>query len=247
VTFFDQIQVVCKQNKLKRKNNMSQTSNKKTVTSTTPKDLITDINANHHKYILRVGQFNVLNLVKENVNFYGKSHYSADEVTQKVNWIADQLKRMNSGIVGFEEVFDHATLLRATKASGLYQDSNVISANANGHGPTVAIASIFPILSTKVIQDFPTSAIMEYNNVQIPIVKFSRPILRAEVQLPFGRTVVVYVVHAKSKRPIVSDQSRHDQKAKAVGHGLSLLVRAAESVALRHIIVDELENNPYNF
>jgi predicted extracellular nuclease len=112
---------------------------KSSVSTVPTHDIITDINNTSTKYILRVGQFNLLNLVKENVNFYGKSHYTTDEVNKKIAWISEQLKSMNACIVGFEEVFDHQTLLRATKASGLYQDANVITASANGHSPTVGM------------------------------------------------------------------------------------------------------------
>jgi endonuclease/exonuclease/phosphatase (EEP) superfamily protein YafD len=69
-------------------------------------------------------------------------------------------------------------------------------------------------------------------------------------------------MHLKSKRPIVEDKLRHDQKAKviqkkyydydtchynyvqkALGHARSLIIRAAESAAVRCILVDEMRNN----
>jgi hypothetical protein len=54
---------------------------------------------------LRVGQFNVLNLVKEDTLFYGNEKYSKEKVDKKVAWITEQLKRMNATIVGFEVCF----------------------------------------------------------------------------------------------------------------------------------------------
>lgn len=50
----------------------------------------------------------------------------------------------------------------------------------------------------------------------------------------------MFVCHLKSKRPIVSDDLRHDAKAKAVGHALSLVHRAAEAAALRCLVIDDV-------
>ncbi|KAL0490350.1 hypothetical protein AKO1_006511 [Acrasis kona] len=206
-------------------------------------DSVKNITNNKETYELRLGQFNVLNLQKENVTFYHGNRFTPDQVVEKVNWIGGQLKKMKACIVGFEEVFDHNTLLRATRASGLYKDSEVYTANANGHSPTVGLASKFPVLNTQSIIDFPKSALMEYNHIQIPITKFSRPVLRASIQLPYHITATVFVVHSKSKKPMVPKEHRHEQKSKSMGSALSLLVRTAEAVALRHIIIDELETN----
>jgi predicted extracellular nuclease len=195
------------------------------------------------KYELRVGQFNVLNLVKENEFYYGREKYTIDEITNKTEWIAQQLKRMNCCIVGFEEVWHRETLLRATRLSGLYKDDQVYTFNANGSSPTLALASTWPVKEIQEIVDFPKSASLSYDSVTIPITKFSRPIIRAVIELPFHVKVTVFVVHAKSKRPVVADKDRHDQKKKAVGHAISLIVRAAEATALRHILVDELNKD----
>ncbi len=78
------------------------------------------------KIKLRVGQFNVLNLVRAGVKFYGNNSYSEELVKKKVSWIAHQLQNMDAGIVGFEEVFHADVLQRAIDESGLYKGAHVV-------------------------------------------------------------------------------------------------------------------------
>jgi predicted extracellular nuclease len=193
---------------------------------------------------LRVGQFNVLNLVRENVKFYGNQKYSLELLEKKLNWMAHQLQQMNADVVGFEEVFHVDPLERAIKKSGLYPKGEIVSFGADGTNPTVALVSAFPVLEKESISDFPPESILNLEGVTLPITKFSRPVLRAVVQLPTEHKVTFFVTHLKSKRPIVDEPNkRHDQKAKAVGHALSCVVRAAEAAALRCLLVDEMHRN----
>jgi predicted extracellular nuclease len=191
---------------------------------------------------LRVGQFNVLNLVKENTVFYEHEKYKKETVDKKVAWITEQLKRMNATIVGFEEVFHVEVLKRATDACDLFQGGEVVC-YGDGTGPSVALASRYPILDKENIVHFPKEAILHFDGTELPITKFSRPVLRCVIGLPTGHSVTVFVIHLKSKRPLVEDSLRHDQKAKAIGHAKALIIRAAEATAVRCILVNEMRNN----
>jgi endonuclease/exonuclease/phosphatase family metal-dependent hydrolase len=99
-------------------------------------------------------------------------------------------------------------------------------------------------LEKEIISDFPPESILTVDNCALPLKKFQRPILRAVVKLPNGMELCVMVAHAKSKRPVVASDKRHDQKAKAVGLAVSTVYRAAESAALRCLIVEEIKKNP---
>jgi len=89
------------------------------------------------KIKLRVGQFNVLNLVREGVKFYGNNSYSKEKVDKKVSWIANQLQNMDAGIVGFEEIFHADVLQRAIDESGLYKGGHLVCyGDGNGNGPS---------------------------------------------------------------------------------------------------------------
>jgi len=150
---------------------------------------------------------------------------------------------MDCGIVGFEEVFHSETLKRAVDASGCFKGGEIIS-HGTGSGPTVALATTLLVESFKFISDFPKEAILNFEGLgHLPITKFSRPVLRAVLRLPTGLPVTVFVMHLKSKRPVVSPEGRHDPKLKAIGHALSLITRAAEAAALRCILIDEMNEN----
>jgi endonuclease/exonuclease/phosphatase family metal-dependent hydrolase len=181
-------------------------------------------------------------MVKEHCTFYNNEKYSQDQVDKKVKWTGKQLKKMNADIVGFEEVFHDEVLSRAVTKSGVYEGAELICPNADGTSPRVALLSRFPIKEKNSIVDFPKESELAVDGRVIPIRTFSRPILRSVITLPSGHDVTVFVTHMKSKRPIVDDKKRHDQKAKAVGHALSTIVRAAEAAAFRCLLVDEMRN-----
>ncbi|KJE97055.1 endonuclease/exonuclease/phosphatase [Capsaspora owczarzaki ATCC 30864] len=194
--------------------------------------------------LLRVGQFNLLNLVKENVKFYCGEMYTKEQVDLKVNWIAQQLRHMKSDILGFQEVFHEEVLRRAIAQSGIYSaDTQLILFGAEGSGPRVGLLSRYPVVDTEEIHEFPPESLIEIDSHIIPVKKFYRPVLRCVVRLPTGDLVTVFCLHLKSQRPMVDSAHRHDLKAKAIGQAKSLVIRAAESAAVRCILVTEMRNN----
>ncbi len=147
------------------------------------------------KLKLRVGQFNVCNLVKEGVKFYDHEIYSKSQVDKKVSWIANQLKKMNSQIVGFEEVF-HADVLmvlildiihnlislkRAINESGIYTSPQLVCFGADGTAPRVALVSSYPVIEQDSIEHFPKESLLSLEGLPLPITRFSRPV--SELQL----------------------------------------------------------------
>jgi len=145
----------------------------------------------HKGFKLRVGQFNLLNMAKAGVDFYPNERYTQDEVDSKVQWTASQLKKMNAGLVGFEELIHEEVLLDAIKKSGLpkglhfcccacvkvlhiiHLEGELVS-YPTGY-PGVALYSIYKVVESESIVDFPPEAILTVNSCQMPITKFSRP------------------------------------------------------------------------
>eukprot|EP01098_Paradermamoeba_levis_P016634 TRINITY_DN906_c0_g1_i3.p1 TRINITY_DN906_c0_g1~~TRINITY_DN906_c0_g1_i3.p1 ORF type:complete len:336 (-),score=33.92 TRINITY_DN906_c0_g1_i3:622-1629(-) len=216
---------------------------------------------NQAKYKVNVGQFNVCNLVREGTPYYGKHTYTEKEVNSKVAWIAAQLERMQSEIVGFEEVFHQEVLQQAVTKSGFFPRGNPallllsflcahlwftgeLVCFGDGTIPSVAMMSSFPVLEKESIKKFPEESLIYLGDDSVPFDSFQRPALRCVVQLPNNIAVTVFVLHLKSKRPVVDDDERHDQKKKAIGHAVSLMIRAAEATAFRHIFLDELKKYP---
>ncbi|WNJ21384.1 endonuclease/exonuclease/phosphatase family protein [Pontibacter sp. G13] len=197
------------------------------------------------KRIIRIGTFNLFNLVLPNHRFYGKRRYSEGKYLRKINWVAQQLDRMRADIVGFQEVFHQEALVDAVNTSHYLRGAHVIAANPSGRKPVVGLASKYPIEEWHTLEDF--EEVLDIDDETLPAFKFRRPILRAVLRIRDDLNMIVYVVHLKSKRPDVPEGvDPHDNFERAKGQARSLVIRAAESIALRSVIMDDLrgDNDP---
>lgn len=193
----------------------------------------------------RIGTFNLYNLALPDTPFYGQ-RYTPAEYTQKLAWIAGQLDRMQADIVGFQEVFDQEALQQALHQSNFCQKFYLLMAPSSEDAPAVAIASRFPILDSKIIREFPAAAQLDIQGAKMPLSHFTRPVLAARLRITDAVECTVFVVHLKSKRPIVPDQAdRHHPIEKAKGQARSLMLRAAEAIALRVLLMEVLQNRDY--
>jgi predicted extracellular nuclease len=101
-------------------------------------------------------------------------------------------------------------------------------------------------LSYRYITDFPATAQLDIQGAAIPLSHFSRPVLVAQIQLTETVECTVFVAHLKSKRPIFPDNAdRQDPIEIAKGQARSLMLRAAESIALRVLLMSVLQNRTY--
>ncbi|MGB1234713.1 MAG: endonuclease/exonuclease/phosphatase family protein [Planktomarina sp.] len=57
-----------------------------------------------------IASFNVKNLIGADQEYYKFQSYTPEEYAWKEDWLADQLLTMNADIVGFQEIFDEASL-----------------------------------------------------------------------------------------------------------------------------------------
>ncbi len=190
---------------------------------------------------IKIGNFNLFNLVKPNVHYYGSRKYSHTDYGKKCEWIGHQLDKMRSSIVAFQEVFHHEALKDALSKSEFMKDAYYVTASCDGQRPTVGIASRYPILESEVICDFPAPLTIDGN--QMPFTSFSRAVLRVEI-LVETIPMTFYVTHLKSKRPLMEDgEDPHDPIDRAKGKARALLIRSLESVALREILVKRMRGN----
>ena len=194
----------------------------------------------------KVATFNLLNLALAGKRYYNHTY---DETTykRKVEWLAAHLRFMNADIVGFQEVFHAEALEEVIAATDSYRNANILVGDRpeNG-GPAVALVSRFPVSDVDVVTDFPEQARLDIDGMNVPINKFSRPILRAKLRLSDELSITVYVAHLKSKRPKLPDGvNPHDPHERGKGEARSLIIRAAEATALRHLLLDTLEGTNY--
>ncbi|MDM8518487.1 endonuclease/exonuclease/phosphatase family protein [Anaerolineales bacterium HSG6] len=192
----------------------------------------------------KIGTFNLYNLVLPNVTYYRRHEYSQQQYQQKKTWLARQLQRMDADIIGFQEVFQAKALQAVLKESKQYDSASMIVGKEHGHGPVLGLVSRFPIQASHFISRFPRQTQLDFDGVDLPIREFNRPVLRATVEIKKGLEVTVFVVHLKSKRPIIPEgENPHDPLEQAKGEARSLIVRAAEATALRHLILEAVQDS----
>lgn len=193
-----------------------------------------------HKNI-NVGNFNLLNLVNPDITYYGRRRYSQRSFKQKCEWIGSQLDRMKGDIVGFQEIFHEDAFEKVLQHSKHLSGANFVVGNPTGELPRVGLATKYEILEHEVIEDFPS--LMNIEGAEIPIAKFSRPVLRAKVRINPTLVITVFVVHLKSKRPaLISGENRSNPVDLARGQARSLIRRAVEATALREVLMKDLLN-----
>jgi Endonuclease/Exonuclease/phosphatase family len=198
---------------------------------------------------VKVGTFNVLNLARPGERYYpDEPAYSNDEFDRKADWIGEQLRRMDVDLVGFQEVFHEEALQNVCARSGVLNDATVIAPGADGlSGPRVGLATRLPLAEpATAIADFPAGVDVPVEGIALPVGTFSRPVLRARVILDpaTAATATVFVVHLKSKRPIIDpDAAEFDPREEALGKARSLIRRAAEAAALRFLLLEEIVDN----
>lgn len=215
------------------------------------------------RHSFRIGTFNLYNLLLPEISYYENRRYSIEEYEQKKQWISGQLNRMQADIVGFQEVFHVQALQETLAETPLYDGATLILGDRkhdrdesfpefqngekrNGEKPKVALVSRLPVLRAEVIDRFPAAAHFTVEEVQIPLDRFARPVVCAEIALTHSIVCTVLVVHLKSKRPVIPEgKDRHNPIEIVKGQTRALIQRAAEAVALRVLLVEMLQKTRY--
>lgn len=212
----------------------------------------------------RVATFNVLNLVRPGVPYYDLPAFSEIEHERKIAWIGQTIDQTRADIVGFQEIFSSSSLEQAVSQSEiLSKPAQVLSPGAEAENnenegrairPKVGLATRFKILHHESVENFPTSIDFQIPSkgpdgverlIDVPINKFERPPLRAEIFIPAADiNLIVYVAHLKSKRPIYKDdEDRENPVHRALGSLRAQLIRSLEAAALRAKIVEDIQDN----
>ena len=195
--------------------------------------------ANH----IRVGTFNLYNLALPERPYYDRQ-YTRGDYRQKVEWLQQQLTKMRGDLIGFQEVFHQAALEDVLRGVSHYDDCRMLVAPEQRRTPSVGLVTRFEVLDHTFVTDFPEDAILEIEDMAIPITRFSRPVLRARLRIRGALYVTVFVTHLKSKNPLIPEGvDRHDPVERAIGKARSLIKRAAEATAVRCLLLAHLAHN----
>lgn len=214
----------------------------------------------------KVATFNVRNLISAGVTYYTTNRYSQAAYDSKVDWLAEQLYRMDADIVCLQECFDEAPLvdlqaryraivedrLSRTKASQsryrhLWHLPNLDSTD-DFPLPGLAILSRSAISEQVAIQDIADDPIeiQPDDGLAYSLSKLSRPLQVARIELPEGVSGWFFNAHLKSKRPkyptgsLAAEEENYLFFERSQGSFRSLALRAGEALALRRAVLDKL-------
>jgi len=167
------------------------------------------------------------------------------------------LREYQPDIIGFQEVFSPDSLKELVTPQGYDYfaviDTPEIIDDFIYRSPVVALASRYPIIDIKAVE--PSIELAQDLGLSDGF-SFSRSVLRATVDIPHIGPCDCYVVHFKSKRPMIEideqDKSRSPEKtiieslkAQVAGGWGSTLQRGSESTLLMVDMITRREETGY--
>lgn len=197
----------------------------------------------------RVATFNLKDLQNHDETFHRHKKYSLREYKEKIAWTGEMLREMKSDLVACQEVFSQKALTEAAARAG-FKPEHIYMTQAQqdavaGH----ALVTRLPVHKVTEISRFPegyntTSLRMGMDNQTVCLKRFTRPVLKAEVEMN-GQRVTVFSSHLRSGNPAkVHDESLSVQQKEQEGRNRSAIIQITEAKALRALIKKELEQNP---
>ena len=198
---------------------------------------------------------NLFNLNLPGQKMYGKSGWETFEYNNKVEWMADRLKVLNSDVWGFQELWDRKALEKVfAKARLKSKYKLLIPPSTNGSKIVCAGAARKEILvkEPQWITNFPDDFLLQSKGddpqtpkIEINLRSFSRPILRFEVKPHSSSSeIAIYVAHLKSRLPTKIykepwyDKTKHGNHSNGLGAAISTIRRTAEASALYSLFLE---------
>lgn len=204
---------------------------------------------------LMVATCNLLNLANPGRSFYANQEpYTPAEFERKLTWLGERFRVLNADVLAVQEVWDEAAFKGALGRSGLHYDfvavpgaeNSATQAGAQGT-PRVGLATRLKVQALQSFADFPPGFQVEVPGLGVHS-RFERPPLVATLRMKHGQPLNVLTAHLKSKRPkFLQDangsplEDRDDRKVMALASLRSLIMRGAEAMALRCLVIDILD------
>jgi endonuclease/exonuclease/phosphatase family metal-dependent hydrolase len=173
--------------------------------------------------MLKIATFNLFNYIEPPFACYDFDRiYEQPQWQKKQHWIRRYLAEHQPDVIGFQEVFSPGSLQQLLNDCEYpyfaVVDSAEVIEDYIYRSPVVAIASRYPIKGvTAVIPDQDMALAMGLNETY----QFSRKPLRATIELPHLGLTDCYVVHFKSKRPMIESVTTELTTTKAVLNAFS--------------------------
>jgi predicted extracellular nuclease len=197
---------------------------------------------------IRFATFNVCNLAPAGMQFYDNlPPFTPDEYEAKVNWIAQQLDRLDADVIAFQEIFSQAALKDVLSRTQHYRQAHHLGIDPDPNvrlTPSVALVSRLPLAApANSVKNLPRNLSVAIPDVQEPFNTFTRAVLHAQVVAPTGFTIHVLVTHLKSKRPDYRNGEQEDDPSQlGIASLRSLIRRGTEALGLRYLVLDLMQN-----
>jgi endonuclease/exonuclease/phosphatase family metal-dependent hydrolase len=200
---------------------------------------------------LKLASFNLLNLAPAGFECYPNQGALSPEIFRaKSLWTARSMDQLWPDFIGFQEVWDEATLRDCVGLSEWGRKHGTSITLAAPHAvsgnklPRVGFATRLPVLRQQSFSDLPTGLGITLPG-GITHQQFSRPVLMVELDIGQRQSLVLMVVHLKSKRPeFLGGEDERDPRLLATAQLRSLMMRAAEAAGVRHLVLSELGELP---
>lgn len=205
---------------------------------------------------LKVATLNLFNYLEPPNAFYEFERiYSTKQWQKKQRWISEYLRENQPDIIGFQEVFSVESLRTLVNEQGYKYfaviDAPYIEDEFIYTHPVVAIASRYPIVNAdSVKEDLELAQSLGLSKA----FSFNRKVLKATIDIPHIGKTDCYVVHFKSKRPMLEydekDKSHSPEKtiieslkAQVAGGWASSIQRGSEATLLMMEMINRREKN----
>lgn len=216
-----------------------------------------------------VASFNARNLISPGVTYYGNRKYSQLEYDRKLDWMVEQLVRMDADFVCLQEVFEAEPLQELAerydaRLRELYSPHKAALDNFDHvwhlpndqatearPSPGLGLLSRREVLEQHSVQDLCDEPIEieESEGLSYRLSNLSRPLMVAKVDLGKDVSGWLFNSHLKSKRPKYPEGSGADNARnflfyeRAQGAFRSLALRAGEALALRREVLRRLDGS----
>jgi len=210
---------------------------------------------------MKLATFNLYQFAEPGHYWYERDHdnsYQSREWKKKKRWIEQQLIDMDADVIGFQEVFSVERLKGLCKHFDYPYFATVDAPRTDENDGDVFVSPVVAIASRWPIRAVESPGVANAVREPLPVAddfRFSREPVCATIQTPELGDVTIYVVHLKSRRPIMAEVTypedvewsarvRDTLLRRSRGDILSALQRGLESTLLYHDIITKLTEQP---
>ncbi len=210
---------------------------------------------------MRVATFNLYQYAEPKWYWYQRNknnRYKRDQWRTKQRWILDRIEYMQADVIAFQEVFSIDALRQQLEHAGyphfvVVDQPELSSVDEDVFTrPVCALASRLPIRSCVplLVDEHYLMGLAAPSDF-----RFSRIPLRVTIESPELGSILFYVVHLKSKRPIVEEQNypksmpwiervEDASRRRSLGHISALLQRGVEATLVYQSMMDDYAHTP---